>query len=555
MRGYLRRVASSEFAYQNAVIAALMIAGVFILGIVVVTPLDLVSQALFGGLTILAMTLIKGHPSRGITLVLITLSIVVSTRYVWWRISGTLQFASVLEAFLGIGLILAELYAWLVLVLGYIQTAWPLERPPVAMPEDPNDWPIVDLYIPTYNEPLSVVQTTVFGAMSIDYPVEKLRIYILDDGRRDEFREFAEAVGVGYIARDNNLHAKAGNLNHALAVTDGELLALFDSDHVPTRAFLQLTIGWFLLDPKLALVQTPHHFYSPDPFERNLRAGTTVPNEGQLFYGLIQDGNDLWNASFFCGSCAVLRRSAIEEIGGFAVATVTEDAHTALRLHRAGWNSAYLRLPLAAGLATERLAIHVGQRMRWARGMTQIFRLDNPFWGRGLGFGQRVCYMNAMMHFFFGLPRFIFLTAPLAFLMFRLNIIAASGLMVIVYALPHLWHSTVTNSRLQSRYRHSFWGEIYESVLALYILKPTLVTLINPKRGRFNVTEKGGLLPSGYFDYKIVRPHLVISALLGIGLVVGITRWLLTDLIDTEVLVLNIAWATFNLVTLGAAIA
>src|SRR5260221_1851472 len=190
MQGYLRRVAISEFAYQNAVIAALMIAGVFILGIVVVTPLDLVSQTLFGGLTILAMTLIKGHPSRGVTLVLITLSMVVSTRYVWWRISDTLQFASVLEAFLGIGLILAELYAWLVLVLGYIQTAWPLERPPVAMPEDPNDWPIVDLFIPTYNEPLSVVQTTVFGAMSIDYPVDKLRIYILDDGRPDEFREF-----------------------------------------------------------------------------------------------------------------------------------------------------------------------------------------------------------------------------------------------------------------------------------------------------------------------------------------------------------------------------
>jgi len=123
---------------------------------------------------------------------------------------------------------------------------------------------------------------------------------------------------------------------------------------VPTRAFLQLTIGWFLRDPRLSLVQTPHHFYSPDPFERNLRAGTTVPNEGQLFYGLIQDGNDLWNAAFFCGSCAVIRRDAVESIGGFAIQTVTEDAHTALRLHRAGWNSAYLRLPLAAGLATPR---------------------------------------------------------------------------------------------------------------------------------------------------------------------------------------------------------
>ena len=555
MRGRLRRIGESEFAGQNLLLAVMTVVGVCLLLIVIASPLDLVSQALFAVLTIVVMLLIRGQPSRGVTLILITLSVVVSTRYIWWRLTETLQFSSEIEAFLGLGLILAELYAWLVLMLGYIQTAWPLHRPPIALPEDVAEWPTVDLLIPTYNEPLSVVQNTVLGALSIDYPLDKLRIYLLDDGRREEFREFAEASGVGYITRDNNEHAKAGNLNHALTLTDGELLALFDSDHVPTRAFLQLTIGWFLRDPRLSLVQTPHHFYSPDPFERNLRAGATVPNEGQLFYGLIQDGNDLWNASFFCGSCAVIRRASVESIGGFATATVTEDAHTALRLHRAGWNSAYLRLPLAAGLATERLAIHVGQRMRWARGMTQIFRIDNPMWGRGLGFGQRICYLNAMLHFFFGLPRFIFLTAPLCFLMFRLNIIAASGLMVIVYAAPHLIHSTVTNSRLQSRYRHSFWGEIYESVLALYILRPTMATLINPKRGKFNVTEKGGLLPQDYFDYKIVRPHLIIIGLLIIALIVGVARWVWLDFADTEVLLLNIAWAIFNLLTIAAAVA
>lgn len=555
MLGQLRRIGDSELAGQNVLLAVMMAVGLLSLGVVVVTPLDLVSQALFAVLTILVMMVIRGQPSRGVTLILITLSIVVSTRYLWWRFSVTLQFPSWIEAFLGLGLILAETYAWLALVLGYFQTAWPLHRPPVALPEDIADWPTVDLFIPTYNESLAVVQNTVLGALSIDYPLDKLKIYVLDDGRRDEFREFAEACGVGYITRDNNLHAKAGNLNHALSVTDGELLALFDSDHVPTRAFLQLTIGWFLRDPKLSLVQTPHHFYSPDPFERNLRAGTTVPNEGQLFYGLIQDGNDLWNAAFFCGSCAVIRRAAVEEIGGFATQTVTEDAHTALRLHRAGWNSAYLRLPLAAGLATERLATHVGQRMRWARGMTQIFRVDNPMFGRGLSIGQRVCYLNAMLHFFFALPRLVFLTAPLCFLLFRLNIIAASGLMVIVYAAPHLIHATVTNSRLQSRYRHSFWGEIYENVLALYILRPTLATLINPKRGKFNVTEKGGLLPRDYFDYKIVRPHLIITGLLVIAVLIGVVRWGLNDFADSEVLMLNVVWAVFNLLTIGAAVA
>ena len=100
-------------------------------------------------------------------------------------------------------------------------------------------------------------------------------------------------------------------------------------------------MGWFLGDPKLALVQTPHHFFSPDPFERNLSNFRKVPNEGGLFYGLIQNGNDLWNGTFFCGSCAIIRRGPLEEIGGVAVETVTEDAHTSLRLHRLGYNSAY----------------------------------------------------------------------------------------------------------------------------------------------------------------------------------------------------------------------
>jgi len=221
MAGMIRRIAGGEFAAQSLVLTLLFIVAAVLLAIVIVTPLDLVSQALFAVVTIIVMLIIKASPSRGVTLVLVTLSIVVSTRYVWWRFTDTLQFASMLEAFLGLGLVLAELYAWMVLVLGYVQTIWPLKRAPVALPEDLALWPTIDLFIPTYNEPLGVVQNTVLGAMSVDYPLDKLRIYILDDGRREEFREFADALGVGYLTRDNNLHAKAGNLNEALTVTNG----------------------------------------------------------------------------------------------------------------------------------------------------------------------------------------------------------------------------------------------------------------------------------------------------------------------------------------------
>lgn len=488
---------------------------------------------------------------------MVFLSALMSTRYIFWRATETLSFNSEVEAILGIGLFIAEVYVWLILILGYMQTSWPLKRTIEPMPEDVSLWPTVDIYVPSYNESLDVVRDTVLAAQCIDYPRDKIKIYLLDDGKRSEFAVFAADVGVGYITRDDNRHAKAGNLNHAMRITKGELITVFDCDHVATRAFLQATVAPFLRDPKLALLQTPHYFYSPDPFERNLKAAREIPNEGALFYGPVQQGNDNWNATFFCGSCAVIRRSALEEIGGFATETVTEDAHTALKMQRRGWKSAFLALPLAAGLATERLGLHIIQRTRWARGMTQIFRVDNPLFGRGLKWQQRLCYLNAMLHFQFGLPRVIFLTAPLAYLLFDLNIIHSSASLIFAYVLPHLVMSLYVNSRMNGRFRATFWGEIYETVMAFHLVIPTILTMISPKHGKFNVTDKGGLLDVGFFDFNIVRPHVICAALLLIGVVSGIVRAVAHDYfgVDPYVIALNVGWAIFSLIILMAAIA
>src|SRR5690606_37187104 len=238
---------------------------------------------------------------------------------------------------------------------------------------------------------------------------------------------------------------KAGNINSALPKTHGQYIAIFDCDHVPTRSFLQVCVGWFLKDPKLAMLQTPHVFFSPDPLEKNLDVFQQVPNEGRLFYGLTQDGNDLWNATFFCGSCAVLRREPLLDVGGVAVESVTEDALTALKMNRKGYNTAYLAVPLAAGLATESLSRHIGQRIRWARGMAQILRSHNPWLGKGLKLSQRICYASAGLHFFYGLPRLVFLTAPLAYLFFGARVFESSALLIAAYVLPHIVHAYMTN--------------------------------------------------------------------------------------------------------------
>ncbi len=526
--------------------------------LVIITPMDSQKQYIFGLISIGAL-FIAGTISkkRSVSLVMVAMSVLLSTRYMYFRLTQTLHFNSEIETLLGMGLFLAEVYVWVMLLLSYLQTAWPLKRDIVPLPDDTSLWPTVDVYIPSYNEPLEVVRDTVLAAQCLDYPRDKLKIYLLDDGKRSEFAVFAADVGVGYITRNDNAHAKAGNLNHAMKLTHGELICVFDCDHVATRIFLQATVGGFLQDPKLALVQTPHYFYSPDPFERNLSVGRNIPNEGALFYGPIQQGNDNWNATFFCGSCAVIRRSALDQIGGFAVETVTEDAHTALKLQRLGWGSAFIDIPLAAGLATERLVLHVIQRTRWARGMTQIFRLDNPLLGRGLTLQQRLCYLSAMLYYQFALPRIAFLTAPLAYLLFNLNIIRSSASLIFAYALPHLFLAVYVNSRLNGRFRYSFWGEIYDLVLAFHIVLPTAVTMLFPKRGKFNVTDKGGLLNVGYFDFSVVRPHLIIALLLGAGVIAGIVRACAHDYfgVDPRVIALNVGWGLYSLIFLLAAIA
>ena len=525
--------------------------------LIIITPMDSQKQYIFGLVSIGILFLLGFSKKHSISVVMMVVSALMSTRYIYFRATQTLHFNSEIEAILGIGLFLAELYIWVILLLTYLQTVFPLKRGIVPLPDDVSLWPTVDIYIPSYNESLDVVRDTVLAAQCIDYPKDKLNIYLLDDGKRREFAVFAADAGVGYITRTDNSHAKAGNLNHALKLTKGELICVFDCDHVATRIFLQATVGSFLQDPKLALLQTPHYFYSPDPFERNLSLGKNIPNEGSLFYGPIQQGNDNWNATFFCGSCAVIRRSALEEIGGFAVETVTEDAHTALKMQRLGWKSAFLAIPLAAGLATERLVVHVIQRTRWARGMTQIFRMDNPLFGRGLTWQQRCCYLSAMLYFQFALPRVAFLTAPLAYLLFNLNIIHSSAGLIFAYALPHLLLTIYLNSRMNGRYRYSFWGEIYDIVLAFHLILPTAITMIFPKRGKFNVTDKGGLLNIGYFDFTVVRPHLIVAILLAIGIIAGLVRAFAHDYfaVDPKVIALNVGWGIYSLVFLLAAIA
>jgi cellulose synthase (UDP-forming) len=484
-------------------------------------------------------------------LIIVFISFSASLRYILYRGTETLALSNTGDTVVSLFLYAAELYALITLLGGYFQTAIVRRNRPLPLDLEPDELPTVDVFIPTYNEPLEVVRPTVLGALAMDYPNKK--VYVLDDGQRPEMRELCESVGATWIIRPEHNHAKAGNINHALPQTSGALIAFFDADHVPVRGFLTATVGFFLENDRLSLVQTPHHFYNQDPFVRNLHLGDAIPPEQHLFYHGIQIGNDFWNSAFFCGSCAVIRRQALEEVGGVSHETVTEDAHTALQMHASGWDSLYLDIPLAAGLATETYAAHIGQRVRWARGMAQILRMDNPLFKPGLSLAQRVNYFNAAWHFFFGLPRMIFIITPALYLLFDLHPVDADVREVLVYALPHLVLVGLAAVTVNRNVRHSLWPEIYEIAIAPYTALVTAVAMVAPKYGKFNVTDKGGVVGSTSFDLRHAFPLLLIMGLLIAGLVYTPLK-MYDKPLDTFTIGVAALWNVYNLIVVSAAV-
>jgi cellulose synthase (UDP-forming) len=262
----------------------------------------------------------------------------------------------------------------------------------------PDNLPSVDIYIPTYNEPVEVLEKTITGALCLDYP--NFRLWVLDDGRRPWLRDFCEGKGVGYITRPDNAHAKAGNINNALTKTDAEFVAIFDADFIPQRNFLMRTVGFFL-DPKIGIVQVPHAFYNHDPMQANLALRQTLPDDQRFFFEAIMPSRDGWDAAFCCGSNSITRRVALRSVGdALPTDSITEDMLLSLALLRNGYVTRYLCERLAYGLAPESLNAFFVQRQRWARGAIQIFSRTISAESRerrGAGRSRRVPQTGAAM--------------------------------------------------------------------------------------------------------------------------------------------------------------
>lgn len=491
-------------------------------------------------------------------LVVAGLSLIV-LRYLWWRITVTVLPAddpSAQSIFVW-AIFVIEMLAWVDTAILLLMMLRRTDRCAEASAHEarlrlmvPATLPTVDVFIATYNEPLSVLEKTMVGAAGLDWPAEKLRVWVLDDGRRDWLRDYAESRGMGYLRRDNNAHAKAGNINAALKRTDGDFVLVLDADFVPQQWFLYRTIGFFA-DLKIGIVQTPHHFFNHDPMQSALDLRRSLPDEQRLFFDVIMPSRDGWDCAFCCGSNGVIRRAALDKAGGgLPTSSITEDILLTMVLLRHGYITRFLGERLAVGLAPESLGAYFVQRARWARGAIQSLYLPEGPLGPGLRLIHRVMFVP--LHWVS--QSLVYTAAILAPPIFLLTGIApllnASTPTILHYQIPAIIGAVMV-MRLFAKSTFVPLVQAAHSVLQAFRLLPIVLgTLIKPRGHIFKVTPKGADAQAQLLDRPTTAFALGIIGATAVGLALNVLPE--TRIIASGALIPVVAiWAVVNMLVLA----
>ena len=481
-----------------------------------------------------------------------------TVRFVVWRWVYTIQpldFRDGTSAFM-LGCFVFELLLAIAGLIGSLLLSRTMDRSGEADENErwarslPHDQlPTIDVLIPTFNETLDVLERTIVGALAIDYP--RLRVWVLDDGRRTWLQDFARQKGAGYLTRPDNKHAKAGNINAALKQTDGDLIAVLDADFVARRNFLWRTVGFFRT-ANIACVQTPQYFFNTDPLQTNLGLGRRWVDDQRLFFNVIMPSRDAWGSAFCCGTGFLMRRSAIEAIGGVPTASICEDLLTSMEWKRIGLETVYLNEELCIGLAPESVKAFFVQRTRWARGNIQILFLRNGTFGRGLPLLYRL--FSLPFYYLVQLPaRIYYVVLPVLFLLTGMapGITPDSGILM-GYLGPAIIAGIGQILWIAKSSYFPVLTDASELFIAIKVAPHSLMSMVKPFGTPFRVTPKGAAAQGAAID----RVILYFCLTLLFGTLFGIAQNLDSDwrvIRDDGGLGLSVFWAILNSLILGLA--
>ena len=440
------------------------------------------------------------------------LTVVSTIIYISWRGIFTIPTTfGIVTLIFGLWLFIAEAIAGLEVFLHYWQSV--REKKP-ELPDIPKDWyPDIDVLIATHNEDPALVRKTANACKYLDYPdKDKLHIYISDDMNRPEMEAMAERIGVGYIGLDpsKNKHAKAGNLNNAMSKTTSPLILVIDADMIVRRHILMRTVPYFFLPKvknvdgewvpreeseinekeKIGFIQTPQCFYNTDMFQHNLYLEDRLPNEQDYFFKEVNTSRNIYNAAIHAGSNAVLSREAIEDAGGIATNTITEDYETGLKIQAKGYRTYAISEPLANGLAPTSIKSMMTQRERWGRGCIQSLRNVKLATNRKIPFKLKLGYLSTLLYWWTFFRRFIYILAPIFFTLFHIQIIDASFYSILLFWGTNFVLRLRATSIISGRIRTQHMSNVIDTILFPYMIIPILLEAVGIRQSKFSVTDK-----------------------------------------------------------------
>ncbi len=471
-----------------------------------------------------------------------------AAHYLVWRIGSTLNLASPLAALISLTALVAEL---MLLATSFLQLWFSLWPPrPLTTTERAGEWPSVDVLVPSYGEPPALIERCLRGCLAIDYPHHS--VWLLDDSGRPELEALCGRLGVRYLARAERRDAKAGNLNHALAHCSGELIAVFDADVVPLTSFLKRTTALFS-DASVGFVQTPQSYMNADPVMRNLRLEHWLMPDEEGFYRWIEPTRDAVGAVVCAGTSFVMRRSALDAVGGFETGTPSEDLATGIRLTAAGYRNRFIPEKLSAGLAPFTAAAMARQRSRWASGTLQTLRTGaNPLTIPGLNPLQRLAYLEGIVHWFNVLPQLLLVLMPLSLGVLGIAPVLVSAEGLLWHALPFYGAQLLLTRWLCGHARTPLVSELYRWIFLVPVAAAVAGTVLG-RPARFRVTPKA--LASGRRigpAKRLVMPLLFLLSLQLVAVVNLLTPALNQALapLGGATLAINLIWAGLNMLLL-----